>query len=222
MTPSDGRTETTRRIVLVGTGTALTGALAGCLGDDDGSGDTGGSADGGQDGSADGSQDGSADADGDGGDGSADGTGSDGGDGDDSDGSADGGDGDGSDSDDGPTVEDAGEVGQNAIDELELVGWESSASGDIFQVTATVRNGGDQATDPEAYTWGMRMYDDAGGEVTSGASISAISTGDDEIAPGDTGEVLIEARPDDASVVARYELFLTCGGQWADGVYCSN
>lgn len=218
MTSSDGRTETTRRIVLLGTGTALTGGLAGCLGGDgDESGDTGGS-DGGEDGSdADGSG-------GDGGDGSSDGDGStaDGDDGSaDGDGSVDGGgSGDGSDGDDDPTMEDAGEVGQNAIDQLELVGWESSASGDIFQVTATVRNGGEQATGPEAYTWGLRMFDESGGEVRSGASISAISTGDDEIAPGETGEVLVEARPDDASVVARYELFLTCEGQWADGAYC--
>lgn len=120
----------------------------------------------------------------------------------------------------GPVQDPMGSVRRNDIDELEIVGYESSASGNIFSVDITVVNDGDEATDVEAYSWALAPYDESGQELTVSTAGPALAQDDQPVEPGSQSVVYYEVRPDDASEVESYELYLTCEGRDADGVYC--
>lgn len=55
----------------------------------------------------------------------------------------------------GPTKEPMGSVRRNDVDELEIVGYQSSTNLDIFSVDIVVHNTGEEPTDLEAYTWDL-------------------------------------------------------------------
>lgn len=189
--PNESHDEPTRRTVLLGATTAVTAAIAGCSGGNDGEGSDGGTSS-----PSDGGSDATPTATE--GDGGATPTST----------------------PSGPTKEEMGEVGENRITRIEIVGWRSEAGGDIFQVYPTFQNTGDETIESEAYTWGLRIYDDSGSEMQSGASISVMANDDGTVPPGETGEMFLEMRPDDATKVAKYDIYLSCQGRSADGVYC--
>lgn len=121
----------------------------------------------------------------------------------------------------GPTKEPAGSVGTNAIDELDLVGWQSEPGEFDWRVEITVENTGSEATNLELYTWGIRLYDESDEELSGGVTPTPVAD-DDEVPAGETGTLSLEQRPDEPSAVASYELFLTCEGTgaYSEGVYC--
>ena len=114
-----------------------------------------------------------------------------------------------------------GEVASNAIPELVVVGLESQVS-DVFSVTVTLENTGDERTSAMNYTYALALFDDAGDEldrvVGNNANLGA------GMGPGQQGTVIVtpqfyEGGPED---VARYELTVDCSGREGDerGVYC--
>ncbi|ERH10997.1 MAG: hypothetical protein J07HX64_02776 [halophilic archaeon J07HX64] len=171
-------------------------AVAGCSGDG-GNGNESDSGDGGGDG-------------GDGGDGGGDGSDSDGG---------------GGDGSEDPTLTTSGpvdgEVVSNAIEELVIVTLDSQVS-NVFSVTVTLENTGDQRTTAMNYTYTLTLFDGADTELgTVVANKANLGAG---MSAGQQGSVIVTPQFYDGepSDVARYELTVDCS-EIADedrGVYC--
>jgi len=195
-----------RRECLAAVGVAAGVGLAGCLSNDDGSDDGANGGDDMENGSDDGAN-GEDDMD-DGGDDGANGE----------DDMENGDDGDPTVSVTGPVD---GEVTSNAIQELVVVGLESQVS-NVFSVTVTLENLGDERTSAMDYTYTLALFDDADEELDRVVGNKAnLGAG---MGPGQQGTVIVtpqfyEGGPED---VARYELTVDCTGREGDerGVYC--
>jgi hypothetical protein len=113
-----------------------------------------------------------------------------------------------------------GEVASNAIEELVVVMLESQAS-DVFSVTVTLENTGDQRTSAMDYTYTLALFDGDGNELgTVVANKANLGAG---MGAGQQGSVIAtpqfyDGEPGD---VARYELTIDCSEEGDDrGVYC--
>lgn len=192
-----------RRAVLLGAGTALTGAIAGCSG---GGGDDGSDGDGGGDGGS------GTDADG----------GSDGSDGTE----ADGGGGTTAGGDGGVT----GSVTQNDIDGIEVTDVQAQvvdgSKGGTADATVTFDNVGEETityfrTTPP-YSWTVTVLDADGGQVydTSDPAVTWEEDSDD-VEPGETGTINLAAAPlnDAVEVAASVEITVACAED-KDNAYC--
>ncbi len=162
------------------------------------------------------------DSDGDGGGSDGDGGGSDGDNGD-SDGDGGGSDGDNGDSDgDGGeyTKEEMGELVTDEIGEIEILGWTSEVfSGpSLFQVEVTLSNVGNQEIriTPGAFALVITYYDDTGSKLGEGRHGRVEKR---SLPSGETAFVSGNIELDDPSVVASYEISLTCGEN-SMSVYC--
>jgi len=193
-----------RRAVLLGAGTALTGALAGCSG-----------------GGGDGDDDGGDGTEGDGGDGSDGSDGSDGGDG-----TTAGSDGTTAAGDGGVT----GSVTQNDIDGIEVTDVQAEITdetGGSADATVTFENTGDETitylrrTPP--YSWTVTVLD-ADGEPVDENSDPAVfwaEDTDDDVASGETGTINLGSSPlnDATEVAASVEVTIACATD-KDNAYC--
>ena len=153
---------------------------------------------------------------------------SDGGNGDESNGGngneSNGGDG-GSDEGEDPTLTTSGpvdgEVASNVTEELVVVMLESQVS-NVFSVTVTLENTGDQRTSAMNYTYTLALFDGDGNELgTVVANKANLGAG---MAAGQQGSVIATAQFYDGepSDVARYELTVDCSAVEGEdrGVYC--
>lgn len=120
----------------------------------------------------------------------------------------------------GPAKEPMGSVRRNDVDELEIVGYQSSINRDAFSVDIVVWNAGEEPTDLEAYTWNLAPYKEDGQDVTVSAAGPPLAQDDQPVQPGEQSTVSYHIRSDEVDAVASYELYLTCEGRDADGVYC--
>lgn len=117
------------------------------------------------------------------------------------------------------TKEAMGELVTDEVDELEILGWTSEVISDqsIFQVEVTVRNAGNQETriTPGAYALVIACYDESGSTLSE----SRPDVVDRRTLPsGETASVMENVGLDDPSVVASYDISLTCDN--GIGVYC--
>jgi hypothetical protein len=114
-----------------------------------------------------------------------------------------------------------GAVASNAIEELRVVALESQAS-DVFSVTITLENTGDQRTSAMDYTYTLALFDSDGNELgTVVANKANLGAG---MSAGQQGTVIATAQFYDGepSDVARYELTIDCSDEEGEdrGVYC--
>ena len=114
-----------------------------------------------------------------------------------------------------------GEVASNAVEELVVVMLESQVS-NVFSVTVTLENTGDQRTNAMNYSYTLALFDGDGNELgTVTANKANLGSG---MAAGQQGSVIATPQFYDGepSDVARYELTVDCS-EVADedrGVYC--
>lgn len=199
-----------RRTVLGLIAGTATAGLAGCVGGDGSDGDSDGD---------DGDDDGDATDGGGGSSGTQDG--------DDTDGS-----GDGSTScpgSDGGDIQDPGvaqgTVVSNAIEELEVVGLESSIveqddGNEYFELAITVKNNSDQEENARDYTYSFTLYDSSCAELAE-PGITQYGLGGMD--PGGEATVFIKpgAMTDiDPHNIAYYGLTVDCSGPFAEGTFC--
>ena len=114
-----------------------------------------------------------------------------------------------------------GEVASNAIEELAGVMLESQAS-DVFSVTVTLENTGDQRTSAMNYTYTLALFDSDGNELgTVVANKANLGAG---MGAGQQGSVIATAQFYDGEPgdIARYELTVDCSEVEGEdrGVYC--
>jgi hypothetical protein len=114
-----------------------------------------------------------------------------------------------------------GEVASNAIEELVVVMLESQVS-DVFSVTVTLENTGDQRTSAMNYTYTLALFDGDGNELGTVAANKANLGA--RMAAGQQGSVIAtpqfyDGEPGD---VARYKLTVDCSEEDGEdrGVYC--
>lgn len=199
-----------RRTILGLIGGTATAGLAGCTGGDGGDGDDDGDA-----------------TDGDGESAEGDGSESDGQGGDDTDGSGDGSaDCPGSDGGDitDPGVA-QGAVVSNAIEELEVVGLESSIveqddGNEYFELAITVKNNSEQEENARDYTYGFTLYDSSCANLGE-PGITQYGLGGMD--PGDEATVFIKPgamEEIDPHNIAYYGLTVDCSGPFAEGTFC--
>lgn len=113
----------------------------------------------------------------------------------------------------------------STVDELVIAGYQNGLRRgqqheDIhFAVTLSIRNEGNQRVDLADYGYRITLYDDSGSEITPG---DTWSQDEDTIAPGETGQVLVqvsfidsEGTPED---IDRYRVVMGCGQ--GSGAYC--
>jgi len=127
---------------------------------------------------------------------------------------------DGGDGGDGEyTKEEIGEVEENGVDELVIVGWESTAQPDEdrFQITVTIRNEGDESTGltPQDYNLKTPVYDESGSQIGTQLGYYINKT---EVENGETAFVRTGASLDDPGAVASYGIVLNC--EMSFGTYC--
>jgi len=120
---------------------------------------------------------------------------------------------------DGPVQEEMGEVVENEVSGLEIVGWESDASGSRFEVDVTIENTGERDTDLFDYNYAVNIYDEDGDKFPyNSTNRSAAET---EIAAGEQGSITLSPRyGGDLSKVERYEISLTCPTLGPSAAYC--
>ena len=116
----------------------------------------------------------------------------------------------------GPT----GEVVENAVDGIEIVGHRVKESDrERFAVVLTVRNAGDQETDAFDYEYDLAVFDSGGTEVTGGAS-GTTATGA-TVALGEETEITATTGYEGSkSDIASYEITVGCDDFGGTGVYC--
>jgi len=114
-----------------------------------------------------------------------------------------------------------GSIAGNAIDELEVVGWDRVPDGDTFRVRVWTRNVGDQQTNASEYTHSIGAYDADGNQYEDSGFNESYPENNTNMPPGEVGSVTVQpyigATNDE---VATYEVTLDCSGDFADGVYC--
>ena len=116
------------------------------------------------------------------------------------------------------TQEESGSVGENTVDGIEIVGWTSETLDESFQVTATVRNSGNETTGLIDYDFSLALYDDSGSEIPTSGILARSTAGD--IGSGETGELRLDITGmDNPDAVSTYEISVTCD-TFSDGVYC--
>jgi hypothetical protein len=129
---------------------------------------------------------------------------------------------DGDDGDDGgtPTPSGPGEVVENTVDGLEIVGMEVVESDDErYTVVLTVRNTGDQETDAFDYEYGLTVFDAEGNDVTAG--VSGTSATGATIAPGEEAEIRATTGFEgEKSDIESFEVTVGCDDFGDTGVYC--
>lgn len=118
----------------------------------------------------------------------------------------------------GPT----GEVVENTVDGLEIVGTEvEETDRERFNVIITVRNAGDQETDAFDYEYGLTVFDAEGTDVTAG--VSGTSATGSTIAPGEETEITATTGYEgEKSDIASYEITVGCDDFGGTGVYCTD
>lgn len=116
-----------------------------------------------------------------------------------------------------------GTVVENAVNGLEITGWETDRQGRWFLMNLSIENTGDRTTSLHEYNYDFTLYDENGTELLPG---STGARGAPEVAPGEVAEHTLYARitkhyPDVASI----DFTLNCEGffedETAEGVYCS-
>lgn len=119
----------------------------------------------------------------------------------------------------GPT----GEVVENTVDGLEIVGMEvEEAESERFNVVLTVRNTGDQETDAFNYEYSLTVFDADGADITAGASGTS-AFGGTTVAPGEETEITATTGYDgEKSDIASYEVTVGCDDFGDVGVYCES
>jgi hypothetical protein len=197
--------ETSRRILLLGAGTALAGGLAGCS-EDGGNGDDADDSDG-----DDNPDDSNGDTETDGSDSDDDSTTADDSDGTDGPGSGGGG-------------EVTGSVAENAIDGIEVTDMESEIDGGSLKVYVTFENTGDQTIPQEAfeqpYKWEIVIYDPDGNVIEDDTDPGVFwwETSED-IEPGDTGGINLKSTQGRNANFGSYEVTIKCHED-KDDPYC--
>jgi hypothetical protein len=118
------------------------------------------------------------------------------------------------------TREEMGELVTDEIGEIEILGWTSEVldGPSLFQVEVTLRNAGNQDTriTPGAFALVITYYDDNGSTLGEGRHSRVERR---TLPSGETAFVSGNVELDDPSVVASYDLSLTCDEN-SMSVYC--
>lgn len=115
--------------------------------------------------------------------------------------------------------EEMGAVGETLIDGLDVIGWESTAHEDEFEVDFLVENVGEESTDASEYTYRLDLYDDADTQLSPNTWQESVRSSN--LDPGDeTTITVIAGGYDEAATVERYEILVNCWGPRDFGAYC--
>jgi hypothetical protein len=116
--------------------------------------------------------------------------------------------------DDSSSTEVTGDVVENGVSGLEIVGWTTSTTDEDLVVEVTLENVGDQQTAASDYSYEAFAYDNAGEDITTGFGFVTSGT---TVAPGETTTITLYLGAfGGPSEIAAFGLALRCGS----GVYC--